>query len=158
MDLVWDSGKLRHFEVNFISINFYIDLYRYICTHHATAGSIMPQRDSSCTPKSSNHDFDLTIDEVRSKKLLKQLKAVAHPVRLRMVELLRHQGGEICVCEYERYFDLKQPTISHHLKLLRDAGLVESRNVGTWVHHSIKSDNFITLSAWIGDLAVGLDK
>lgn len=69
-----------------------------------------------------------------------RLKALAHPVRLRMVELLADGGGELCVCHFEEVFDLAQPTISHHLKRLRDAGLVDSRKDGTWVHHRLRRE------------------
>jgi len=51
------------------------------------------------------------------------------------------------VCEFERYFALKQPTISHHLKILRDAGLIRSRQEGPWVRHSIEPDAFSRLEA-----------
>lgn len=67
-------------------------------------------------------------------------KALAHPVRLRMVEMLAEGGGELCVCHFEESFDLTQPTISHHLKRLRDAGLLDSRQDGTWVHHRIRRE------------------
>lgn len=70
------------------------------------------------------------------------LKALAHPVRLRMVDLIHRQGGELCVCEFECHFDLTQPTISHHLKILRDAGMIQSRQDGSWVRHSIEPGTF----------------
>ena len=73
------------------------------------------------------------------------LKSLAHPVRLRMVDLIHQQGGELCVCEFEHHFELTQPTISHHLKILRDAGLIRSRQDGAWVRHSIEPDAFVEL-------------
>jgi ArsR family transcriptional regulator len=65
------------------------------------------------------------------------LKALANPIRLRMVDLIRRRGGDVCVCEFGAVFKLTQPTISHHLKILRESGLIVSRQEGTWVHHSI---------------------
>lgn len=76
-----------------------------------------------------------------------QLKALAHPVRLRMVDLIHAHGGGICVCEFEHHFDLKQPTISHHLKILREAGLIRSRQEGSWVHHFVEPATFRRLRA-----------
>lgn len=68
------------------------------------------------------------------------LKALAHPARWTMMELIHRGGGEICVCEFQEHLDLSQPTISHHLKTLREAGLIESRREGTWVYHTIRRD------------------
>jgi ArsR family transcriptional regulator len=75
-----------------------------------------------------------------------QLKALANPVRLRMVDLIYHGGGEICVCEFMDHFDLSQPTISHHLKVLREAGLIQSRKEGTMVRHRVDETAFTALS------------
>lgn len=85
---------------------------------------------------------------------LASLKALAHPVRLRMVEMLARGGGELCVCHFEEEFDLTQPTVSHHLKRLREAGLVASRKEGTWVHQRIRPEGMArvaeVLGAWAG--------
>jgi len=63
-------------------------------------------------------------------------KALADPVRLRLVSLIgAHQGREVCVCELTEAFDLTQPTISHHLKVLREAGIIDSERRGTWVYY-----------------------
>ncbi len=65
-------------------------------------------------------------------------KALADPVRLRLVSLIgAHQGGEVCVCELTTAFDLTQPTISHHLKVLREAGIIGSERRGTWVYYRL---------------------
>lgn len=64
------------------------------------------------------------------------LKAVADPTRLRLLSLiLSHEGGEACVCDLLPHFDLSQPTISHHLKVLHDAGLVSREKRATWVFY-----------------------
>jgi ArsR family transcriptional regulator len=66
------------------------------------------------------------------------LKALADPVRLRLLSLIAaHEGGEACVCDIADAFDLAQPTISHHLKVLRTAGLVTSERRGTWVFYRV---------------------
>ena len=65
-------------------------------------------------------------------------KALGDPVRLRLVSLIgAHQGGEVCVCDLTTAFNLAQPTISHHLKVLREAGIITSERRGTWVYYRL---------------------
>ncbi|MGA7306343.1 MAG: metalloregulator ArsR/SmtB family transcription factor [Rhodothermales bacterium] len=85
------------------------------------------------------------------------LKALAHPVRLRMVDLIRQGGGDVCVCEFEKHFELKQPTISHHLRILREAGLIRSRQDGTWVRHTIDGKVFALAQQLLASLAGDLE-
>ncbi|NBC15914.1 MAG: metalloregulator ArsR/SmtB family transcription factor [Bacteroidetes bacterium] len=86
-----------------------------------------------------------TLPESEVDRRVDQLKAMAHPVRLQMVDLIYHNGGEICVCEFMDVFDLSQPTISHHLKVLREAGLIMSRREGTFVYHQVVPGSFVAL-------------
>jgi len=68
------------------------------------------------------------------------LKALADPVRLRLLSLVAsHEGGEACVCDLLDAFDLSQPTISHHLKVLHAAGLLEREKRGVWVYYRVAS-------------------
>jgi ArsR family transcriptional regulator, arsenate/arsenite/antimonite-responsive transcriptional repressor len=68
--------------------------------------------------------------------LAAMFKALGDPVRLRLLSLIAsHPGGEACVCEISTTFDVSQPTISHHLKLLRSAGLLDCERRGTWVYY-----------------------
>jgi ArsR family transcriptional regulator len=67
--------------------------------------------------------------------LAERLKAVADPTRLRMLELLVQQPSALCVCEITDQFTLHQPTISHHLRLLREAGLIAGEKRGTWSYY-----------------------
>jgi len=77
------------------------------------------------------------------------LKALADPVRLRLMSIvLSHEGGEACVCDLTGAFDLSQPTISHHLKVLHEAGLLERDKRGVWVYYRARPE---ALSA-LGDL------
>lgn len=62
------------------------------------------------------------------------MKALADPVRLRLLSLIAARD-EACVCDLTTPFDVSQPTISHHLRVLREAGLVDSERRGTWVHY-----------------------
>jgi ArsR family transcriptional regulator, arsenate/arsenite/antimonite-responsive transcriptional repressor len=61
-------------------------------------------------------------------------KALGDPVRLRLMSMIT-SGGEVCVCDLTGDFDLTGPTISHHLRVLREAGLIDRRRHGTWVHY-----------------------
>ncbi|MFE3293870.1 ArsR/SmtB family transcription factor [Rhodococcus sp. NPDC059234] len=68
--------------------------------------------------------------------LAPMFKALGDPVRLRLLSLVAsHAGGEACVCDISASFDLSQPTISHHLKVLREAGLLDCERRGTWVYY-----------------------
>ena len=72
--------------------------------------------------------------------LAQVFKALGDPVRLRLLSLIgAHQGGEVCVCELTDAFDLTQPTISHHLKVLREAGIITSERRGTWVYYRLET-------------------
>ncbi|WP_089250764.1 ArsR/SmtB family transcription factor [Rhodococcoides kyotonense] len=72
----------------------------------------------------------------RAAELAVMFKALGDPVRLRLLSLVAsHAGGEACVCDISGSFDVSQPTISHHLKVLREAGLLESERRGTWVYY-----------------------
>jgi ArsR family transcriptional regulator, arsenate/arsenite/antimonite-responsive transcriptional repressor len=85
------------------------------------------------------------------------LKAIADPVRLRLVSLIAsHQGGEACVCELTGAFELTPPTISHHLKILREAGLIGSERRATWVYYRINPHVLARLSALLSPDAMGL--
>lgn len=76
------------------------------------------------------------LDEPQSVELATMFKALGDPVRLRLLSLIAsHPGGQACVCEISATFDVSQPTISHHLKLLRSAGLLGCERRGTWVYY-----------------------
>jgi ArsR family transcriptional regulator len=79
------------------------------------------------------------------------LKALADPVRLRLMSLVASRaGGEACVCDLTGAFDLSQPTISHHLKVLHEAGLVEREKRGVWVYYRARADALASLGVLIG--------
>jgi ArsR family transcriptional regulator len=81
------------------------------------------------------------IDATKATELSRVFKALADPVRLRLLSLIgARTGDEACVCELVDAFDLSQPTISHHLKVLREAGLITSERRGTWVYYRALPD------------------
>jgi ArsR family transcriptional regulator, arsenate/arsenite/antimonite-responsive transcriptional repressor len=75
-------------------------------------------------------------DDTQMVALTDRLKALADETRLRMLDLLLRHGESLCVCEITEQFDLRQPTISHHLRLLREAGLIHGVKRGTWMYYS----------------------
>jgi len=91
----------------------------------------------------------LTMDQ--AKQVAPLLKALADPVRLRLMSLVAsHEGGEACICDLNDAFDLSQPTISHHMKVLYEAGLVDRDKRGVWVYYRIRPQALTALGALIG--------
>ena len=74
-------------------------------------------------------------------ELARVFKAMGDPVRLRLLSLIAsHDGGEACVCDLSEVFELTGPTISHHLKVLREAGLITGDRRGTWIYYRVRPD------------------
>jgi ArsR family transcriptional regulator len=87
-------------------------------------------------------------------RLAPLLKALADPVRLRLVSIVASsEGGEACVCDLNDAFDLSQPTISHHLKVLHDAGLLDRSKRGVWVYYAVRREVLSDIAALIGGSA-----
>ncbi len=81
-------------------------------------------------------------------ELARVFKAIADPVRLRLLSLIAsHGGGQACVCELTGAFALTGPTISHHLKVLREAGLIDGERRGTWIYYRVRPELLAQLSA-----------
>jgi ArsR family transcriptional regulator len=78
-------------------------------------------------------------------------KALADPMRLRLLSLIAcHDGGESCVCDLLDAFDVTAPSVSYHLKILREAGLVSSQRRGTWVYYRVNPEVMARMSAVLG--------
>jgi ArsR family transcriptional regulator, arsenate/arsenite/antimonite-responsive transcriptional repressor len=87
----------------------------------------------------------------RAEAIAPLLKALADPVRLRLLSLVAsHRDGEACVCDLNDAFDLSQPTISHHLKMLHDVGLLDRSKRGVWVYYAVRPEALADLGALIG--------
>ena len=89
------------------------------------------------------------VEREQALRMAQVAKALGDPVRLQLVDVLRKHAGKVCVCELVPLFDLSQPTVSHHLKVLRDAGLVGSERVGLWAYYFVVPDAVRELSAWL---------
>jgi ArsR family transcriptional regulator, arsenate/arsenite/antimonite-responsive transcriptional repressor len=89
------------------------------------------------------------IETEAAERLATIAKALGDPIRVQLVDVLRKHAGKVCVCELVPLFDLSQPTVSHHLKVLRDAGIVGSERQGLWAYYHVNSDVLEDLSAWL---------
>jgi ArsR family transcriptional regulator len=76
-------------------------------------------------------------------------KALSDPIRLQLVDVLRQHAGEVCVCELVPLFDVSQPTLSHHLKKLREAGVVGVERRGLWAYYYVVPEPLEELSTWL---------
>jgi ArsR family transcriptional regulator, arsenate/arsenite/antimonite-responsive transcriptional repressor len=89
------------------------------------------------------------VERQQAERMASVAKALADPIRLQLVDVLRKHAGKVCVCELVPLFDLSQPTVSHHLKVLRNAGIVDSERRGLWAYYYVIPDALEELSAWL---------
>jgi ArsR family transcriptional regulator len=89
------------------------------------------------------------VEREQAERMAAIAKALADPVRLQLVDVLRKHAGKVCVCELVPLFDLSQPTVSHHLKVLRAAGLVDSERRGLWAYYYVIPDALEELAGWL---------
>jgi ArsR family transcriptional regulator len=89
------------------------------------------------------------VDRAHAVRMAEVAKALGDPVRLQLVDVLRKHAGKVCVCELTPLFDVGQPTVSHHLKVLRQAGIVDSERQGLWAYYYVRPDAIKELTAWL---------
>ena len=89
------------------------------------------------------------ISPERAERLAEVAKALVDPVRLQLVDVLRKHAGKVCVCELVPLFDISQPTLSHHLKKLREAGIVDSERQGLWAYYYVRPEALEELTTWL---------
>src|SRR3954453_20160426 len=89
------------------------------------------------------------VEREEAERMAAIAKALADPVRLQLVDVLRKHAGKVCVCELIPLFDLSQPTVSHHLKILRTAGIVDSERRGLWAYYYVEPEALEELSGWL---------
>ena len=90
------------------------------------------------------------IERAGAERMASVAKALGDPIRMQLVDVLRKHAGKVCVCELVPLFDLSQPTVSHHLKVLREAGIVGSERKGLWAYYYVDLDSLRELSTWLG--------
>ncbi len=93
---------------------------------------------------------------VEAARATADLEILAHPVRMQLLDLLARNDGSVCVCDLEAAVPVKQPTVSHHLKLLRQAGLVDSERQGLYAYYRVDRVALGALTARISDRLAAL--
>ena len=111
--------------------------------------TLLPVTDvSACSPPLVGTPLDLA----QAAPLAARFKALGDPGRLRLLSLIAaHEAGQACVCDLTGPLGLSQSTVSHHLKVLREAGLVAGERRGTWVHYSLVPGALDDLMGVLGD-------
>ena len=116
----------------------------------SAALSLTPVETAACCSPLLREPLSLD----RAERVVPLLKALADPVRLRLVSIVAaSEGGEACVCDLNDAFDLSQPTISHHLKVLYEAGLLDRSKRGVWVYYAVRREGLADVAALIGGSA-----
>ena len=111
--------------------------------------------DGGCCPPKAAEEAECCaplacepLPESGAEELASLFKAVADPMRLRLLSLIAcHEGGESCVCDLTAAFDVTAPTISYHLRILREAGLISAERRGTWVYYRVNPAVMARMSA-----------
>jgi len=89
------------------------------------------------------------IERAEAERMGAVAKALGDPIRMQLVDVLRKHAGKVCVCELVPLFALSQPTVSHHLKVLREAGIVGSERNGLWAYYYVNPEALEELGAWL---------
>jgi ArsR family transcriptional regulator len=125
-----------------------IDICQYRWVSNPIALTVISPAETAacCAPLTS---APLSMEQ--AEQVAPLLKALADPVRLRLLSLVAsRQGGEACICDLNEAFELSQPTISHHMKVLHEAGLVDRDKRGVWVYYRVRPQALAGLAALIG--------
>ncbi|MBA3364659.1 MAG: helix-turn-helix transcriptional regulator [Actinobacteria bacterium] len=90
-----------------------------------------------------------SVEWADAQRMAQVIKALGDPIRLQLVDVLRTHAGEVCVCELTPLFDVGQPTVSHHLKVLREAGIVDCERRGLWAYYYVRPEAWKELERWL---------
>ena len=125
-----------------------------ICQHRRMSKSLLEltpvEAVACCSPVTRE-----ALSAEAADRIAPLVKAIADPVRLRLLSLVAsHADGEACVCDLNDAFDLSQPTISHHLKLLHEAGLLDRDKRGVWVYYRVNAGALSDLATLLGGVTV----
>jgi ArsR family transcriptional regulator len=113
-----------------------------------TAAEVVVGRTRGCCAALSPAAVPL----VELERLAGALEVLAHPIRLRLLAVLAANPGRVCVCDLEPVVPVKQPTVSHHLRILREAGLVDSEREGVWAYYRLRPEAVRALAGRLGGL------
>ena len=89
------------------------------------------------------------VDREHAIRMAEVAKALGDPIRLQLVDVLRKHAGKVCVCELVPLFDISQPTLSHHLRKLREAELVGVVRREQWAYYYVLPDKLEALRSWL---------
>src|SRR5689334_25158040 len=89
------------------------------------------------------------VERRQAQRMAELARALGDPIRIELVDVLRKHAGKVCVSELVPLFDVSQPTVSHHLRVLRDAGIVGSERQGLWAFYYVNTDALEEVSAWL---------
>ena len=89
------------------------------------------------------------VERQGAERMAEIAKALGDPIRLQLVDVLRKHAGKVCVCELVPLFEVGQPTVSHHLKVLRGAGIVGSERQGLWAYYYVLPEALEELAGWL---------
>lgn len=89
------------------------------------------------------------VDRTHALRMADVARALGDPIRLQLIDVLRRHAGKVCVAELIPLFDVTQPTLSHHLKKLRDAGIVGVERPGLWAYYYVNEGALDELAAWL---------
>src|SRR3954453_23974050 len=103
-----------------------------------------PRREACCLPRRIKK-----ADLAQAASVSATAKALADPIRAEILDLLRTADGEVCQCDLQPLFDVSQPTLSHHLKKLRDGGLIAVERRGKWAYYTINDEALEALRTWL---------
>jgi ArsR family transcriptional regulator, arsenate/arsenite/antimonite-responsive transcriptional repressor len=106
----------------------------------ATVELIEPPRGICCTEV-----LPTRLSVEAAQQFCDELQILAHPIRMQILDILGHSAGQVCVCDLEAALPVKQPTVSHHLRLLREAGLIDCERQGLWADYFIRREALAAL-------------
>jgi ArsR family transcriptional regulator len=110
---------------------------------------LTPKRKRAAGERCCEPAFYPDVERAHATRMAEVAKALGDPIRLQLVDVLRRHAGEVCVCELVPLFDVSQPTLSHHLSKLREAGIVDSERRGLWAYYYVRPDALEELSRWL---------
>lgn len=90
-----------------------------------------------------------TLESARATQLATLAKALADPIRVQIVDILQARQSDVCQCELQPLFGVSQPTLSHHLRKLADANVIQTERRGVWAYYSIRRETLEVLHAWL---------
>jgi ArsR family transcriptional regulator len=111
----------------------------------ATVELSQPARSAGCCAE----PLPVRLSAEAVQQFSNDLQILAHPIRMQILDILGRSAGQVCVCDLESALPVKQPTVSHHLRLLREAGLIDCERRGLWAYYFVQREALTALRARI---------